>query len=136
MLASCKKGEAVTTTAPASSAPSAELSKVLANPPAGQAQAIHTVRTTSKPGDEITISGKIMGADSPFVAGRAAFILGDPELLTPCNEMPGDTCETPWDVCCETSDEKKQGTATIQVVGSDGRVLKENLEGTGGLAKL
>jgi len=136
MLASCKKEEAVTTTAPASPAPSAELSKVLANAPAGQAQSIHTVRTTAKPGDEITISGKIMGADSPFVAGRAAFILGDPELLTPCNEMPGDTCETPWDVCCETSDEKKQGTATIQVVGSDGRVLKENLEGTGGLAKL
>lgn len=139
LLASCKKEEATaSSSAPAatSSAPSAELSKVLANAPAGEAKAIHTVRTTVKPGDEITISGKIMGSDSPFVSGRAAFVLGDPELLTPCNEMPGDKCETPWDVCCETAEEKKAGTATIQIVGADGRVLKENLEGAGGLAKL
>lgn len=139
LFSSCKGKEAAhtgTTPAQAAPAPSAELSKVLANAPSGEAKAIHVVRTSAKPGDEITISGKIMGSDSPFVSGRAAFVLGDPELLTPCNEMPGDECETPWDVCCETAEEKKAGTATIQVVGADGRVLKENLEGAGGLAKL
>src|SRR5690606_22671624 len=109
---------------------------VLATEPKGEAAAIHTARTSAKPGDEITISGKIMGSDSPFVSGRAAFILGDPELLTPCNEMPGDTCETPWDTCCDSPEKKKQGIATVQSAGADGRVLKENLEGTGGLAKL
>lgn len=137
LLASCKREEAVATRSSATpAAPSPQLSAVLAKAPTGPPQAIHAVRTTAKAGDEITLSGKIMGSASPFVAGRAAFILGDPELLTPCNEMPGDNCETPWDTCCETSEEKKQGTATIQIVGEDGRVLKEEIEGAGGLAKL
>jgi hypothetical protein len=77
-----------------------------------------------------------MGSSKPFVEGRAAFILGDPELLTPCNEIPGDSCETPWDCCCDTKEDKKAGIATIQITGPDGRVLKDNLEGVGGLAKL
>jgi len=136
LLASCKKEEAAATRSTAAPVPGPQLSAVLAKAPAGPPQAIHAVRSTAKAGDEITLSGKIMGSASPFVAGRAAFILGDPELLTPCNEMPGDNCETPWDTCCETSEEKKQGTATIQIVGEDGRVLKEDIEGAGGLAKL
>jgi co-chaperonin GroES (HSP10) len=140
LLASCKKEEAAATSSghgtPATAAPSAELTKILASAPGGDVKAIHTIRTTAKPGDEITISGKIMGSTKPFVEGRAAFILGDKELLTACNEIPGDSCDTPWDVCCETAEEKKQGTATIQIVGADGRVLKENLEGAGGLEKL
>jgi hypothetical protein len=71
-----------------------------------------------------------------FVDGRAAFILGDPDVLTACNEVPGDECETPWDVCCESPEDKKRATATIQIVGADGRVLKEPLEGVGGLKNL
>ena len=135
-LTSCgKKPETVTTVSPAA-APSPALSKVLSATPAGTPVAIHTARSTAKPGETITISGKIMGNASPFVAGRAAFILGDPELITPCNEMPGDTCETPWDACCDTPEKKKQGTATIQVVDAEGRALKEPLEGVGGLANL
>jgi hypothetical protein len=137
LLASCeKKSEPAAASTASKAAPSAELSKVLSAAPTGTAQAIHTARTTAKPGDTITLSGKIMGNESPFVAGRAAFILGDPEILTPCNEMPGDDCETPWDVCCETQDEKKQGTATIQIVDAEGRALKESLEGVGGLENL
>ena len=137
LLASCeKKSEPAAVPTAAKTAPSAELSKVLATAPTGTAQSIHTARTTAKPGDTITLAGKIMGNESPFVAGRAAFILGDPEILTPCNEMPGDECETPWDVCCETSEEKKQGTATIQIVDAGGRPLKEDVKGVGGLDHL
>jgi hypothetical protein len=137
LLASCeKKPEASAAASAPKAPPSAELSKILASAPTGTAQAIHTARTTAKPGDTITLSGKIMGNASPFVAGRAAFILGDPEVLTPCNEMPGDKCETPWDVCCETPEEKKQATATIQIVDAEGRTLKESIEGVGGLENL
>jgi len=57
-------------------------------------------------------------------------------LLTPCNEIPGDECETPWDCCCDSKEDKKAGIATIQIAGPDGRVLKEGIEGVGGLAKL
>ncbi len=135
LLASCqeKTGPAAKHT-PA--APSAGLSEVLAAAPSGEAQAIRAVRATARPGDEITLSGRIMGNAKPFVEGRAVFILGDPGVLTPCNERPGDSCETPWDVCCDTSEDKKAGTATIQIAGADGRILKEGLEGVGGLEKL
>jgi hypothetical protein len=135
LLASCQeKPEPAVQASPA--APSAELSKVLAAPPAGEAKAIHVARTAVKPGDEVTLTGRIMGNDKPFVEGRAVFILGDPEVLTPCNERPGDSCETPWDVCCDTSEDKQRGTATVQITGADGKVLKEGLEGVGGLKNL
>lgn len=135
LLASCgKKEESVTS--PTVSAPSAALSAVLAASPAGEPKVIHLIRTTAKPGDEITISGKIMGNEKPFVEGRAAFILGDPEVLTACNEDPADKCSTPWDACCDSPEDKKRGIATIQIVGADGRVLKEPVEGVGGLTNL
>ena len=135
LLSSCKK-EAPATTAPAPAATSEALSKVLATAPANEPQAIAKARATAKPGDEITLSGKIMGNAKPFVEGRSVFILGDPEVLTPCNENPDDACETPWDNCCDSKEDKKRGTATIQVVGADGRVLKDAIEGVGGLEKL
>lgn len=144
LFASCNKENsapastatsAAATSVPAA-APSAEVAAILAAAPAGEAKAIHVVRTTAKPGEEITISGRIMGNSKPFVEGRSAFILGDPELLTPCNEIPGDSCETPWDNCCDTKEDKKAGIATIQITGPDGRVLKDGLEGVGGLVNL
>ena len=135
LLASCDQKEA-SITAPAGSTPSAALSAVLAASPTGEPKPIHLIRTTAKPGDEITISGRIMGNEKPFVEGRAAFILGDPEVLTPCNANPDDKCTTPWDACCDSAEDKKRGIATIQIVGADGRVLKESVEGVGGLENL
>ncbi len=137
LLVSCNKEETTTaTTTPASTAPSASLSQVFGTAPAGEPQAIPIAKTTAKPGDEITLSGKIMGSSKPFVEGRAVFILGDPAVLTPCNEKPGDDCDTPWDTCCDSREDKKRGTATIQVLGPDGRVLSEAIQGVGGLEHL
>ena len=135
LFASCEKKE-ITAAAPTASAPSTALSAVLAASPTGEPKSIHLIRATAKPGDEITISGKIMGNEKPFVEGRAAFILGDPEVLTACNENPDDKCTTPWDACCDSPEDKKRGIATIQILGADGRVLKERVEGVGGLANL
>ncbi len=135
LLTSCEKKE-TTAAAPIASAPSAALSAVLAASPAGEPKSIHLIRATAKPGDEITVSGKIMGNEKPFVEGRSAFILGDPEVLTACNEDPADKCTTPWDNCCDSPEDKKRGIATIQIIGADGRVLKEPVEGIGGLANL
>jgi len=135
LLASCDKKE-TSAIAPSPSAPSPALSAVLAAAPSGDPTPIHLIRATAKPGDEITVSGKIMGNKNPFVDGRSAFILGDPEVLTPCNENPDDKCTTPWDACCDSPEDKKRGIATIQILGEDGRVLKESVEGIGGLANL
>lgn len=134
-LAACKENASNPSAAPAAET-SAALSAVLENPPTGEAKPIHIVRTSAKPGDEVTLSGRIMGNAQPFVEGRAAFILGDPEVLTACSDTPGDNCETPWDACCDSPEDKKKGIATIQVIGADGRVLKESIEGAGGVEKL
>lgn len=136
LLASCGKKDTQTTGEASITEPNPVLATVLATPPTGEAQAITTIRSTAKPGDTITISGKIMGSGKPFVDGRAAFMLGDPSVLTPCNQNPGDQCETPWDNCCDSKEDKKRGTATVQIVDADGRVLKESIEGVGGLRNL
>jgi hypothetical protein len=137
-LVSCKQSETTTSSAaqPAAVAPSAALKAVIDASVTGEAKAIHTARENAKPGEAIAVTGRIMGAKSPFVDGRAAFILGDPSLLTPCNEQPDDPCPTPWDNCCDSKENKKIGTATIQIVDADGRVLKEPIEGVEGIAKL
>lgn len=127
-----KPATSETTTAPSTAA----LSAVIDAPVEGQPQAIHTARESVKPGDTVTISGRVMGNVSPFVDGRAAFILGDPAVLTACSDRPDDECKTPWDTCCDTKEDRQRGTATIQVVGDDGRVLKEGIEGVGGIEKL
>jgi hypothetical protein len=134
-LASCKETSTSVSIA-VTKEPSAALSAVLAAAPQGEPKAVAAARTSAKPGDEITLSGKIMGNAKPFVDGRAVFILGDPDVLTACNETPGDNCETPWDACCDSPEDKKRGTATIQILGADGRVLKEPVEGIGGIANL
>jgi hypothetical protein len=135
-LASCEEKKVVdyapTDTTPASTVP---LDSYFTAEAPSSPQAIHTLRTTAKPGDQVTVSGIIMGREKPFVDGRAAFVLGDPAKLTPCNKMPDDECKTPWDACCDTPEAKREGTATIQLV-DNGRVLKQGLKGVNGLKEL
>ena len=100
------------------------------------AAAIHVARDTAAPGAEITLKGRVMGRSNPFVDGRAAFVLGDDSLLTPCNEKPDDGCPTPWDVCCDSAENKRKGTATIQILGDDGRVVSQSLRGVRDLVEL
>jgi hypothetical protein len=141
LVAACERSATTESTASSKSAetgagPSAALAAVIAAQAPAAPQAIQRVRDSAKPGDTVTLSGRVMGNMNPFTKGRAAFILGDPALLTACNDIPGDECETPWDNCCDSPEDKKRGTATIQVVDADGRVLRENIEGVGGIEKL
>jgi hypothetical protein len=133
-LPSCKPSETKDTAEIKAANPLLEAFFVSA-PPA-DAQSIHLARTTAKPGDKITLKGEVMGRDKVFVDGRAAFILGDPEKLTSCDKNPGDTCETPWDACCDSLELKRVGTASIQLIGKDGRVITADLKGTKGLKEL
>lgn len=132
---SCSEKPAASSTE--SKAASPELKAVFVENIPDEASPIHLARTTVQPGDVVVLKGQVMGALEPFVEGRAAFILGDREKLTPCNEMgEDDHCKTPWDACCDTKEDFREGTATIQIVGADGRTLKEGLEGVEGLNKL
>lgn len=131
LLPACKKSESQAETTPAVSFDSYFTTIA---PPAPQP--IHTLRTSAKPGDQVVVSGIVMGREKPFVEGRAAFVLGDPAKLTPCNKMPDDACKTPWDACCDSPELKREGTATVQITGTDGRVLKQSLKGIHGLTEL
>lgn len=138
LLAACRKTEK---TPPdlsdgTSSTDKALLAAVFSTEPKGPAKAIKEVKSSAKPGDEVVLTGRIMGNLKPFVDGRAAFMVADPSILTACSDHPGDECATPWDACCDSPEDKKKAIATIQIVDSDGRVLKQSVEGSGGLAPL
>jgi hypothetical protein len=131
---SCERHE------PAASAdpvlPIAEFNAFFTEQPIADAKPIHLARTTAKPGDGIVISGLIMGREKVFVDGRASFLLGDPEKMKPCNEMPGDECATPWDACCDSKEVKRGNIVSIQIVDGEGRVLSGGLKGVNGLKDL
>ncbi len=129
-IAGCDKPETE------ASAPAQSVDAWFVESPPASAQPIHVVRADARPGDEVTVSGKVMGRTQPFVDGRAAFVLGDTTTLTPCNERPDDECTTPWDVCCDSKEDIREGTATIQIVGENGRVVAQGLKGVKGLKEL
>lgn len=101
-----------------------------------QPKSVSEIRRSSAPGDRVVFEGKIMGAEKPFVDRRAIFLVGDPARLTSCDLMEGDTCPTPWDVCCEDPETIRESVATVQLIDENGRVLPYGLRGVGGLREL
>ena len=131
---SCKKHEPSASVE--SAPPTAAFDPYFTDQPIANPKAIHVTVTDAKPGDEIVIHGLIMGREKVFVDGRASFLLGDREKLTPCNAVPGDECDTPWDACCDSKEAKRGNIASIQITDSEGRVLTGGLKGVKGLKEL
>lgn len=100
------------------------------------AQQISEVMKDPTPGKEVVLSGEIMGRMHPFINGRAMVTLADPTKVTPCNRIPGDSCTTPWDVCCDDPEVIKKSIATIQILDGDGKILKAGLKGYKGIREL
>ncbi len=94
---------------------------------------VKAARQKATPGKILTVEGFIGGRKKPFTRGKAVFILGDDALKT-CDEIPGDSCPTPWDVCCE--DRKKVATSTlsVQILDENGSLLSGTLNGVAGIA--
>ena len=97
---------------------------------------IADMRQSAKTGDTVTFTGTVIGSDPVFMDGRAVLIMGDPKKITACNLIPGDECETPWDVCCDDPDVIKASIVTVQVVDDAGKPLKTGLKGLGGMKEL
>jgi len=136
-LISC--GEKKTTEADSSSpghTGDATLESIIVKAEPAGAKSITEVRKSVEVGKEVTLSGKIMGRSDPFVEGRALFMLGDPAVITSCDLRPGDSCVTPWDVCCDDNEDITAATATIQVVDANGKPLKQGLKGVNGIKEL
>ena len=75
-------------------------------------------------GQEVVLVGRIGGEVDPWVEDMAAFTIVDTKLV-PCNERPGDTCETPWDYCCDQND-LPTSSAAIKLVDEHGKVVSES----------
>lgn len=132
LVAACGKQAAEPQTAPAVATPAV----FVAAEPTGTPTPIPEARKTIKPGDKVLLKGRVMGVRNPFVDGRAVFVLGDNDTLTPCNEREDDHCPRPWDACCDPIEVRAAGTATIQVLGDGGKVLSHGLKGVGELKEL
>lgn len=103
--------------------------------PIAGARGVADIKNDAAATGEIVITGRIGGRVTPFVAGAAMFILTDSALKS-CDQIHGDTCKSPWDYCCETSESLLANTATIRVTGEDGKPLSIELRDQHGLAPL
>ncbi len=97
-------------------------SYLLAEQPEDAAEVIAT-REDAKDQQEAVVVGRIGGRANPWLKGAAAFSIAD-RSLTPCNEIEGDTCKTPWDYCCEA--DLGKATALVMVVDGDGKLVKQD----------
>jgi hypothetical protein len=110
-------------------------SLALADAPAG-AKDVLAVRKDAKEGDAVVVRGRVGGSGSPFVEGRASMQIVDASLKA-CGEGTAmDECKTPWDYCCSDSKEIAGHSASVQVVGADGKPLRASLAGFAGLKPL
>ena len=96
---------------------------------------VAAAKKAAKDGEPIVIKGTVAGAKEPIAANRAIMTLLDSSIQT-CDQMPGDTCATPWDACCEPADKLAANTASVQVVGADGKPLRTGLQGVTAVAPL
>lgn len=88
-----------------------------------------------KVGDEVTLTGDVIGVKSPFAEGRASFIIGDPGKITACDLIDDDNCKIPWDCCCNTPEDRANATLSIQLLDTEGNILKTSVKGINDLVE-
>jgi hypothetical protein len=108
-------------------------SLIAATQPSDEAISVAAAKQSAKQGDHVLVRGRIGAQKEPLAKNRAILTLADVSLPT-CDKTAMHTCETPWDSCCEPAEELVAKSATIQVVGADGRPLKAGLQGVAGIA--
>lgn len=113
--------------------PSKLANLILSEKPEGSIP-VAEARKTASPGERIVVVGQIGTTMVPFGKNFATLVLGDESILF-CDEMADDHCTTPWDACCEDPDKIASSRATVQVV-RDGQVVRESLDGVGGMDRL
>jgi hypothetical protein len=86
------------------------------------AQGVAAARKSEAGEGEVAVEGLIGGSEKPFVEGVAAFTIVDP-AIPHCGADEG--CPTPWDYCCNT-DQLKDNTAVVKIVGADGKTLSKD----------
>ena len=111
-------------------------SSLLAAKAPADALSVVQAREKAKPGEKIVLRGKIGGRKVALMDKAAIAVLADEKNITSCDAMPGDSCKTPWDYCCESPEKLQASTATIQVRDEKGKVVRAPLRGLGDLKEL
>ena len=93
-------------------------------------------RVGVRPGEPISVIGRIGGSRSPVVSNRAVFTIVDPEMKCCLETSDQDHCPRPWDYCCSDRSQLAAATATIEICGPDGKPLPLSLEQEGTLKPL
>ena len=100
------------------------------------ARSVAEVKADEGAAGEVVIVGRVGGRGEPFVPGAAMFLLVDSKLKS-CDQMGDeDHCPEPWDYCCVPADSLLANTATVQIVGEDGKPLAVDLQENSPLAPL
>ena len=100
--------------------------------PSGAAQDVAAAKKSAKDGEKVVVRGRIGAQKEPLAANRAIMTIADVSLPT-CDKTPMKARKTPWDSCCQPEEELTAKSATVQVVGADGKPLKATLQGAGGM---
>ena len=93
----------------------------------GEALGAGAVRADAAVDSEVVVTGRVRD----FVEGFSVLKLIDLKLKS-CRERSGDNCPTPWDYCCDTPEDRRDNTITVEVHES-GRPLRSTLKGVNGL---
>jgi hypothetical protein len=128
LVAGCRQA---VTTSDATSAQAAAYR--LSEEPTG-AKGVMQLKEVAADGDDIVVEARIGGASDPWVSGQAAFLVVD-SSLKPCNEKDDDSCETPWDYCCDV-DLLPKAKAMVKVVDENGKPLATDARELLGLKEL
>jgi hypothetical protein len=88
------------------------------------------VKNEAKVGDEVVVFGRLR----KFGDGYASFILTG-QAMKHCAERETDTCQTPWDYCCESPTDLAAHSLNVEFRNGE-RPFKKNINGIGGLKLL
>jgi hypothetical protein len=138
LMSACDKKPTTSASAPpsqsAGTATALPATLILTSMPVN-AKPVEEQKAAAKVGDTIAISGRVGGSEEPFLEDRALLTLMGPGLPS-CADNPGDACAKPWDYCCEKRADIVKHSATVRVVGPDGKPVKVGLKGQGGMKEL
>jgi hypothetical protein len=97
---------------------------------------VASARAGIRPGEPVSVIGRIGGSRSPIVSNRAVFTIVDPDMKCCLETGDSDHCPRPWDYCCSDRTRLAAATATIEICGPDGKPLALSLEQEGTLKPL
>ena len=136
MIAGCKKSDDSGQASGAGSASTALLpASLFLTAAPGEPVAVKQVKTQAREGDEVIVRVVVGGEVNVFVEGRAIVKVIDTEMKNLCLS-PDDSCKTPWDYCCSTTEELQPHRAMVRVVDTEGKTLKANLKGAGKIEEM